>query len=138
VPVSLHVYVAAPFELQAHARQLAHFLECAGAKSTARWLYTENVVLSDEWATKCLRDVDAADVLVAFNPDEYAGRGTGGRHWEAGHANALGKPVIVVGARSHIFHALRRIEHVAIDGDMVTNILAAAATARSRRGSSIA
>lgn len=128
--MSLQVYIAAPFELQAEARQLAEFLEAAGAKSTARWLYTDNVALTDEWAMKCLRDIDASDVLVAFNPEEYATSGTGGRHWEAGHANAFGKPIIVAGAKSHIFHALRRIEHVAIDGDMVTNILAAAA----RRG----
>ena len=45
-------------------------------------------------------------MLVALNPDAWADRGTGGRHVEFGYALALGKALIVVGVRSHVFHEL--------------------------------
>lgn len=128
--MSLHVYIAAPWELQADAKRLADLLAHAGVQTTASWLYAESEVLTDGWARRCLRDITTCDLLLAWNPDEWARTGTGGRHVEAGYALALAKPVIVVGARTNIFHHLRQVDHVAIDGDMLTHILTIAA----RRG----
>jgi hypothetical protein len=56
-------------------------------------------------------DVLAADTLVCFTEPAEAG-GNGGRHVELGMALALGRRVIVIGRREHIFHHLPGIEVV--------------------------
>ena len=125
--MSFRAYIAAPWELQAEAKQLGEFLTHAGVTTAADWLNASTNTYTEVWAERCLRDVRHADLVIAFNPEEFERAGTGGRHVEVGYAIALAKPIIVVGARTNIFHSLRRIELVAIDGDMVTNILRAAA-----------
>jgi hypothetical protein len=128
--MSFRVYIAAPWELQQDAKAFGAALEQAGVTVTASWLGAESEQLTDEWAWNCLRDIVTCDVLLAWNPEEWARIGTGGRHVEFGYALALFKTVIVVGARTNIFHHLQQIDHVAIDGDTVTNVLLAA----DRRG----
>lgn len=120
--MSPYVYIAAPWELQDQAKRLAAILREAGVQTTASWLHAQSECLTDEWARNCLRDIRQCDVLVAWNPEDWARGGTGGRHFEAGFASALAKPLVVVGARTHIFHFLRTVDHVAIDGDMLTNL----------------
>ena len=53
-------------------------------------------------------DVLAADALVCFTEPPGDG-GSGGRHVELGMALALGRRVIVVGRREHIFHHLPEV-----------------------------
>lgn len=68
---------------------------------------------SMSYASMCaqqdLADIEAADVVVMFTG---GGRG-GGRHVEVGYALALGVPVLLVGARENVFHALPEIKQVA-------------------------
>ncbi|HEX4347590.1 MAG TPA: hypothetical protein VHZ73_08460 [Vicinamibacterales bacterium] len=108
---SLRVYIAAPFELQARARAYAAFLDEAGIEVIARWLGTadENSAL---WADRCLEDVDRVDVLIALNPPGWERTGTGGRHCEVGAALKAGKPVVVIGVASNLFHQHRNVIHI--------------------------
>lgn len=105
------VYIAAPFPTREVAIRVMHMLERQGIEVTSRWL-KEDDTLSDEHARKDLDDVARADVLLALNPDEYANKGTGGRHVEAGYALALNKPIVLVGERSNIFHYLACVKQV--------------------------
>lgn len=103
----LRVYLAAPFELQAPAAVLRGDLDKRhGIGCTSRWLDAKDRQETNGWARRCLSDVEAADVLVALNPESWGRAGTGGRHVELGYALALRKPVLVVGARTNLFHFL--------------------------------
>jgi hypothetical protein len=52
-------------------------------------------------ALRDLKEVAQADALLSFT-----GGGRGGRHYEAGHAHALGVSVWLVGEPEHVFHSL--------------------------------
>lgn len=108
------VYIAAPFELQKVARAARTALGTAGIAVSSRWLDV-GADDSDAVARLCLEDVAAADALVAINPREWARLGTGGRHVELGYALALGKRIVIVGARTNVFHQHSAVHCV---GDM--------------------
>jgi hypothetical protein len=57
-----------------------------------------------------LQDILAADTVISFTE---VGGGKGGRHVEFGYALALGKHMILVGPREHIFHTHPAVEHYA-------------------------
>lgn len=101
----IKVYIAAPSELQVSIRHMALHIRKAGIHVTARWI-GENFEGQDgrEWSVKDLQDVTDADMLVAINPEEFRRSGTGGRHVELGAALILGKPVLLSGARTNVFH----------------------------------
>lgn len=107
----LKVYIAAPFPIRDRAVSVMHVLELKGIEVTSRWLKAPDT-MTDEHARKDLDDVAAADVLLALNPDGWEERGTGGRHVELGYALALGKPVLLVGERSNIFHHLACVTQI--------------------------
>lgn len=102
----MNVYLAAPWELQADVRALHEALLEAGFGSIARWLDADSNTYTEEWANNCLEDIRRCDVLLIWNPAIWARVGTGGRHVEVGFALALEKPVIILGARTNIFHHL--------------------------------
>jgi hypothetical protein len=129
----MKVYIAAPWEEQPRGKLLAFALERAGLVVTSRWLEASRETLTDEWATNCLHDVAGADVLVAYNPETWARTGTGGRHVELGFALALGKLVLVVGARTNIFHHLAGVECLPISDDLVPQLTARIARAHEPR-----
>jgi nucleoside 2-deoxyribosyltransferase len=99
------VYIAAPYPERAAAQQVMRRLNEEGIEVTSTWLVQEDK-LEDQYARLDLADVARADVLVALNLPGYENAGTGGRHIEFGYALALGKPIVLVGARSNIFHYL--------------------------------
>src|SRR5688572_468644 len=102
------VYIAAPYPIRDRAIAMMRVFEAHHLEVTSRWLKAPDT-LSDEHAQKDLQDVARADVLVAVNPVSWESSGTGGRHVELGYALALGKPVLLVGERSNIFHHLHAI-----------------------------
>jgi hypothetical protein len=112
------VYFAARYSRREELNGYRAELEALGFEVTARWLSTEPRVRSeysdDDWRHLALldqEDVLTADTLVCFTePPETAGNG--GRHVELGMALALGRQVIVVGRREHIFHHLPEVEVV--------------------------
>jgi nucleoside 2-deoxyribosyltransferase len=104
----MKVYIAAPFGDLKFAALIAKGLkQTADIDCTSRWLTAESD-LSDTWARNDLADIDSADVFVALNAEAWnrpeAQKGSGGRHVELGYALAKGKPIVLVGVRSNIFH----------------------------------
>lgn len=104
------VYVAASFAEIVKARALALQLAEHGIGCTASWLsededsllVTTPDTLKRELAMQDLRDIEACDALVLIAP----GSARGGCHVETGYALGLGKPVVIYGARTNVFHYL--------------------------------
>lgn len=107
----MKVYIAAPYPVRDRAATMMRVLELRGVEVTSRWLKAPDT-MCDEHARKDLEDVAAADVLLALNPEGWEDKGTGGRHVELGYAIALGKPILLVGERTNIFHYLSSIVQV--------------------------
>lgn len=102
------IYIAAPWPIRDQALQLC-FDICrhTSIRCVSRWLIPGcGQVEGDEWARGDLADVARCDVFVALNPDEWGKQGTGGRHVEFGYAAALRNPIVLIGARTNIFHHL--------------------------------
>jgi len=112
------VYIAAPYPEQARARALAQLFASHGITPACRWIDSGEQD-SDKWARFCLEDVAAADLFVAVNPKEWAETGTGGRHVELGCAIALGKPIVLVGPASNLFHRLATVVRVDEHEDLI-------------------
>ena len=106
------VYIAAPGELISDAAGLRSALALEGIKCSARWIDDGVADDSHTAAQGDLDDIDAADVLVALNPEDWRRSGTGGRHVEFGYAVAKGKTIVLVGARTNVFHRLSYVIHV--------------------------
>lgn len=121
------IYIAAPYPLRDEAIRVMRMLEVGGLEVTSRWLKAPDD-LADEHARKDLDDVAAADVLLALNPEGWANQGTGGRHVELGYAIALGKPIVLVGERTNIFHYLSNIKIVDDSEDLTKHCKRAGAT----------
>jgi nucleoside 2-deoxyribosyltransferase len=102
----MKIYIAAPYPLKKQAVHLKHRLESMGWTVTSRWLVEEQRGMSNDHARGDLEDVAAADVLLAFHPEEWHTRGTGGRHVEFGYALALGKQMVLLGQPTNNFHYL--------------------------------
>ncbi len=110
------VYFAARFARLPELNRYRAELEALGFEVTSRWLTVATREpgaehSEDEWRRLAVidqEDVLAADTLVCFSEEAGAG-GNGGRHAELGMALALGKQVIVIGRREHIFHRLPEV-----------------------------
>lgn len=105
------IYIAAPGPMVHEARALRSLLQASGLAVTSRWL---DAIFEDthEAAQMDLDDVRQADTLIALNPPSWALKGTGGRHVELGYALALGKRVLLFGARTNVFHYQAGVQFV--------------------------
>lgn len=101
----MKVYIAAPYPIRDAAIAVMRELEAAGLEVTSTWLKAPDS-LNDQHARLDLADVARADVLLALNSPDWANQGTGGRHVEFGYALALQIPIVILGARTNIFHHL--------------------------------
>jgi hypothetical protein len=106
------VYIAAPFPLRSDAVRLMEYLEAHGHVVTSTWLRIHDMPNCDDSARLDLADVARSDALIALNPPGWEEKGTGGRHVEFGCAVTLGKLVVLLGARTNVFHFLSDIEVV--------------------------
>jgi len=103
----MKVYIAAPYSMRLfEATDIRTALVRAGHQVTSRWIVDPQGESSNRYALEDLDDVAAADVLLAYNPEGWMDRGTGGRHIEFGYALALDKRIIMIGPRVNIFHYL--------------------------------
>jgi hypothetical protein len=110
------VYFAARYVRLPDLNRYRADLEALGFEVTSRWLTvagrsSAGGLGEDEWRRLAVvdqEDVLAADTVVCFSEDAGSG-GNGGRHVELGMALALGKQVVVVGRREHIFHRLPEV-----------------------------
>jgi hypothetical protein len=133
----MNIYLAARYSRHPEMQSVRDVLEVFGHKVTSRWVdahggkypssFTPEILNSDPVHCAVLgqhdiEDVQAADVVISFT--EGSG-GKGGRHVEFGLALGLGKRVIVVGPREHIFHTLPQVEvysdwsHLIIKSDLM-------------------
>jgi hypothetical protein len=113
------IYLASRFARRDEMRAIALDLERAGFAVTSRWLESPASLTSDDLdpeglggrlAVMDFEDLKVADLCIAFTEEEeQTSRGRGGRHTELGMAIGLGKEVMIVGPREHVFHALPTI-----------------------------
>ncbi len=101
----MKIYLAAPYPTRNDAIKLMTKLEAMGHVVTSRWL-KEVDAEDDATARKDLEDVDAAELLLLWQPTEWERAGTGGRHVEFGYALARGKQLTLLGRRVNAFHQL--------------------------------
>jgi hypothetical protein len=146
------IYLAARFARRDQLTAVARELEAAGAELTSRWLTTtpgplagdelDPNSLGGQMALMDLDDVQAADVCIAFTESPGGAQGRGGRHTELGIAIALGRRIILVGPREHVFHCLPDIEQfdtwddargaLGLEVGADPNLMGAAASSRPR------
>jgi nucleoside 2-deoxyribosyltransferase len=112
----LKVYLAARYSIKDDIKAKGEELAELGIESTSRWCHEKvkgSAQLDDvppsfllSAAINDLEDIKRANCVVMFsvNPREATVRG--GRHWEAGYAYGLGKPLIICGPEENIFHML--------------------------------
>jgi nucleoside 2-deoxyribosyltransferase len=118
----MKIYLSGQFEDGLALCEVRERLQTSGCSVTSRWLDSAALApatsrTSDPGAPARLaaiarqdiEDIVAADLVVVFSPPEACGVGRGGRHVETGYALALGKRVIVVGARGNVFHWLPEV-----------------------------
>ena len=120
----MKVYLAARYSRNDEMRGVRDVLEALGHEVTSRWIDQHGGNLLESFVAEklnddpghCARyaqaDVDdlaAADVVISFTA--AGGGGKGGRHVEYGLALGLGKRLVIVGPREHVFHTLPQVEH---------------------------
>jgi hypothetical protein len=117
-----NVYLASRYSRADEMRGVRDVLTVLGLNVTARWIdyhggqltasftpetLNQDPALCGEIARADWDDLNAADTVISFTGNG----GKGGRHVEFGMAVALGKRLIVVGPREHVFHTLPAVEH---------------------------
>jgi nucleoside 2-deoxyribosyltransferase len=118
----MKLYLAGRFSRLPELNEYRLQLQVEGIDVTSRWLLGghEWVGTPDEeiplerlasFAQNDLDDINASDLIVCFTEPARSGPARGGRHFEAGYAYALGKPILVVGDVENIFYALPSIMH---------------------------
>lgn len=116
------VYLAAAYRRQDEMRGVRDVLQALGYQVTSRWIDLDEGTSDPAglgpadlegqpergapFALKDKADIQAAETVISFTG--VAGRG--GRHVEFGIGLALGKRLVVVGPREHVFHALPEVE----------------------------
>lgn len=130
------VYLSSQFEDGPVLRKVRDDLVTTGYRVTSRWLDAESstpaTALAHEddaparlaaIARQDIEDIQAADVVVVFNPRETCNVGRGGRHVETGYALALGKKVVIVGVRANVFHWMPHVTVVDDWGELMAAIV---------------
>ena len=129
----MRVFLSARFSRRDELIGYAGELRSLGMTVDARWLEADRHGVTDDEvmaelagrtrahgdapvaaliALEALQDLRGADALVAFSERPRTSSSRGGHHVELGMALAWGKPILVVGPRENVFHAMGGIEHV--------------------------
>lgn len=111
----MKVYLASRFSNRAQTDSVRLKLLELGIEVTSRWTHDPKhcdpnfgiSLLNYELATEDKADIDAADAVVYMPP----GGRNGGCHFECGYAFGLGKRLIWIGTREHIFSYLPEVQH---------------------------
>jgi hypothetical protein len=112
----MKIYLAARYGRKSELIDYAEQLTALGFTVVSRWLTSDRDSLAHEdwikYAVWDLEDIASVDTVISFTQEPRAAIGTrGGRHVEFGYAHALGKRLIIVGPREHVFHWLPNAEH---------------------------
>ncbi len=120
-PGRLRVYLGGRLGRREELLRYADELAAGDIEVVSRWLYSEvalpaRATPQDEKpaetaAAMDLEDVASADVCISFSEEPEQAQGRGGRHVEFGVALALGRRLMLVGPREHVFHRLPQVEH---------------------------
>lgn len=107
----MKIYLAAMWSERDATRNRSIAVQMDGHEVTSRWL-NPNIDNQGEaaGAEMDLEDIDRSDVLILFTLPLGTMYSGGGRQWEAGHAHAKGKRVIICGDREHVFCHLPSVE----------------------------
>ena len=122
------IYLAGMFSTIAKRKAQAAELRELGFDVTSRWIdetVPHTVEIKDvpeqyskETAIADKEDIEAAEYFIEFVPTAeelvattVSAMSRGGRHWEMGQADALGKEVLVVGPKENVFHFLPYVKH---------------------------
>ena len=110
----MKIYLATRYRRIDEMKRRAEDLRNLGHLVTSRWVdghHEAPGALDDpSWPGIAQEDVDdvrAADVVVSFTQKRGGG---GGRHVEFGLGLGLGKRLVLVGPREHLFHTLPSVE----------------------------
>lgn len=116
----MKVYLAAAYERREEMQGVRDVLQALGHEVTSRWIDQDlsgqqeaagtaelaaDPAAYTKFADKDIEDLRAAEVVVSFT----GGGGRGGRHVEFGMAVMLGKQLVLVGEREHVFHTLPQV-----------------------------
>ena len=108
----MKVYIAASYPRKAEAVALIQGLHEEGHSITSRWLADIGKYRVDKrLAIRDIEDIRRANVLLQLT-DGKVQLTRGGRQVELGIAIGLAMPVIILGEKEHIFHALDSADHV--------------------------
>ena len=117
------IYLAARYSRADEMCGVRDVLHEMGYIVTSRWIDCHNGMYPDSFtvdqlneAPGCcagvakddIEDLVAADTVISFSSGDGKD-GKGGRHVEFGMAIVLGKRVILVGPREHVFHTLPQV-----------------------------
>lgn len=102
------IYIAASYPRKAEALDVAAKMKAMGYCVVSSWLYENEGYHGEDIdvrmrasARRDLQEIQECDMLVSLVGDDQT---HGGRHSELGVALALGKIVIIIGAREQVFH----------------------------------
>ena len=125
----IRVYLAGRSEDAGILRDIRDAIAAHGIACTSSWL---NVMDEDPrvGALTDLADIGRADVFVLYNPKSVHRSGTGGRHFETGHAWTIRKPILLIGEPEHVFHVGLEAATVPADA-LATDLVAAIWDARA-------
>lgn len=121
----MKIFLAAPWAHRELANHAADKLRLAGFAVTSRWLTAEETDEPAELIQQALNDAEdiiASDIVVVLNTQER-GKETSGKAVETGIALGIGRPVIIVGARTNIYHYL--VECVLTVEDVISRLMVA-------------
>jgi len=120
------IYIAGPFDQRDQAKLVKDALEKEGHVVTSTWITSHLDALDEidpETAEReALHDLLAirrADLVVFLNGQSTSG----GMHVEMGYAIAAGKPILLVGEPTSIFHHLKSVRVINGLGNLIPVIL---------------
>lgn len=112
----MRVYLAARYSRRAEIACIRTELQRRGMVVQARWLDgLHDNSPNDVCAYDDTADIDECHALIAFTEERRSIATSGGRHFEAGYAHALGKPVIVVGPEENVFYSLAFVRFLTLE-----------------------
>ena len=126
MPKTQRIYLAARYSRRIEICRYRNMLETHGFKAHCEWLLGNHQwnpiaaqaetakdtvpIEAGEFAQDDLRDLSAADTLIAFTDPPRSKASRGGRHVEFGYALAMRKRIIIVGPRENVFYWLPQVE----------------------------
>jgi len=123
----MKIYLAARYSRHDEMQGVRDVLRVLGHAVTSRWIDCHTDIVGEhgvsctpeqlnEDTANCamlamhdLSDIDDADTMISFTAEQDGTKG--GRHVEFGIGLAMGKRMILVGPRQHVFHTLPEVEH---------------------------